>query len=402
VARPTSPAPFPSATPAPTKGPAATIGPTATPDPTRSAEGDPTWAALGTIRTGSEGRVDGVASLGGRYVAWGAFGTDPGADPLFATWMSEDGGGTWERSVHAELIVPCPGWVPRPDVDAVSGPAVGATGLVFAITLLTPDGGTCDRASMISLATTDGRAWLRSEPFASTGNAVWPERAWAIPGGWEALVSDGRTATVWRSTDLRTWSAIATRPDDAASGEEFDVLATSADGTRLGAVTGEEDLDGIRPLTLVASTDGVDWRAVRALPDGAFIVGAVPPGSPGDPWVVGFEREIPEVGRLLVSPNLAEWVPVRFPKPGIRGLARTATGWVAVGFWPARDTGCGSNCRPERPSLYVSDDAIHWVERPGALPDEAQLLGVDGDGRVIAARHDRPGRVTVWRLVAGP
>jgi hypothetical protein len=316
--------------------------------------------------------------------------------------MSEDGGGTWERSVHAEPIVPCPGWVPRPDIDAVSSPAVGATGVVFLLTLLTPGGDACDRSSIISLATTDGRTWVRSEPFAPTRSGVWSERAWAIPGGWEALVTDGGTATIWRSSDLRTWSAIASREDDAGLGEEFDLLATSSDGTRLGVVTGQEDLDGIRPLTLVASTDGVDWRTVRALPDGAFVAGAVPPARPGDPWVVGFERETPEVGRLLVSTDLADWTAVRFPKPGIRGLARTATGWVAVGFWPARDTGCGSSCRPMRPSLFTSDDAVHWSERPGVLPEEAQLLGVDGDGGMIVARHPRPGRVALWRLDAGP
>lgn len=343
-----------------------------------------------------------MRKLAGGYVAWGTYGADENADPSFTTWFSVDGR-AWERTVHAQSVVPCPGWTARPDLDSVYAPAWDGSTLLFTATYLLPDMDACDRAWMISLSTTDGRTWSRSQPFAPPHGepawGVWAESTWAIPGGWETLVSTGDdVVTLWRSTDLATWAQVMARPSGMESGVEFSVLGAASDGTRL-AVSSEGD-DDTAPVTLLSSSDGVTWQPVRVLPAGFGVTSVVPPEAPGRPWLVAIGRDDPEEARILVSRDLVDWTRVTFAKPGIRGLSATDTGWVAVGFWPQRDTGCGDSCRPERASLYTSRDGRAWINRPDSMPPQgASILGADGAGTVLAAGNpSAAGKVTVWRL----
>jgi hypothetical protein len=112
--------PRPAATSTPTQR--ATPTPRPTPTAPRAPSPAPlTWTELGRIPTGSQGSVGGVRKVAGGHVAWGTYGTDENADPSFTTWFSVDGR-TWERTVTG-LIVPCPGWTARPDLDSVYAPA---------------------------------------------------------------------------------------------------------------------------------------------------------------------------------------------------------------------------------------------------------------------------------------
>jgi hypothetical protein len=346
-----------------------------------------------------------VRKLAGGYIAWGTFGTDENADPSFTTWFSVDGR-SWRRTVHAQSVVPCPGWTARPDLDSVYTPAWDGRTLVFTATYLLPDMDACDRAWMISLSTTDGQTWSRSQPFAPPHGepawGVWAASTWAIPSGWETLVSTGDdVVTLWRSMDLATWTQILTRPSDTVGGTRFSVLGAAPDGTRL-AVSIEGD-DLAARATLLSSSDGVTWQPVRVLPAGFGVTSIVPPEAPERPWLVAIGREDPEEARILVSRDLVHWAGVTFAKPGIRGLSATDTDWVAVGFWPQRDTGCGDSCRPERASLYTSRDGRSWINRPDSMPPrEASILGTDGAAAVLAAGiPSSAGKVTVWRLGIG-
>lgn len=344
-----------------------------------------------------------MARLNGGYIAWGAYGrSSEDEDPLFSTWHSADGR-TWTRTTHAKRIVPCPGWTARPDLETVSAPASDGRTLVLTATWLRPDEVSCERAAMVSLATVDGTSWTRSAPFAAAESSpywsVWAERTWAIPGGWETLVdSASQSVAVWRSTDLATWTQVSTQVIGDDPERDFTVLGASADGTRLALETNAVD-DGTTTSTLMASTDGIAWTAVRVLPAGFGVVGVVPAAA-GRPWLIAMMRDDPEQARVLVSSDLKTWSSAVFPKPGISGLTPTSTGWVAIGLWPQRDTGCGDACRPTNPSLYSSADGLRWTVHPGALPPKMSSVLDDTIGGVFAASGPVLRVVTVWRLAA--
>src|SRR3954469_1212147 len=296
------------ATPMPTSEP--TTEPTE-PSPTPPAGAPPlAWTKLGTISTGSGGSVGGIRRLAGGYVAWGTSGKATDEDPPFTTWFSADGR-SWERTVHATSMVPCPGWTARPDLEVTGEPASNGHALVFIATYLLPDADACDRAWVISLSTTDGRTWSRSKPFGTPHDdlawAMWADDSWAIPGGWETVVNTGSdVSTTWRTADLATWAEVgAIAASSPEKGRGFRVLGAGPDGTRLGLV--EADPDRAEPLILQSSTNAVDWATVRTLPPGFGVTTVVPPSAPGTPWVVGIEREDPEQARILVSTNLVDW-----------------------------------------------------------------------------------------------
>ena len=288
------------------------------------------WTRLGRIETGAAGSVDGVRRLADGYLAWGSYGKNENVDPPFATWFSK-GGVAWERTVHAKSIVPCPGWSARPDIGSVYEPASDGRTLVFTATYLLPDDAACDRAWMISLSTTDGRSWSRSQPFGPPHDdpawAMWAENTWAIPGGWETIVSDGSdAATIWRSTDLATWAQVASHPANSDEGPDFHVWGAAPDGTRLGMLA--RNMDDPQAWVLVASSDAVDWDPVRTLPPGSWVAAVVPPDAAGRPWLVAIERGDPEEARVLVSRDLVDWTRTIMAKPGVAGLTDDGVGWV--------------------------------------------------------------------------
>ena len=205
---------------------------------------------------------------------------------------------------------------------------------------------------------------------------------------------------MWESTDLATWSQVGSRPVPPEDAPQFTALGASSDGIRLGVSQAWND-DGTRS-TLMSSPDGIEWHPVRTLPAGFYVTGVAPPTAPGRPWVVAMEREFPEEARVLVSNDLVDWSRTTFAKPGIRALTPSTDGWVAMGLYPGRDTGCNDSCRPERRSLYTSADGQTWVNRPALLPPEGtEVLGAPGDGSVLAAGQPSKGGVTLWRLASG-
>jgi len=387
----------------PTAAPRPTAAPTTAPTAAPPAGGPPlAWARLGTISTGAGGDIDGVLRLAGGYVAWGTSGTGRGEDPPFTTWFSADGR-SWERTVHATSIVPCPGWTARPDLEVTGQPASNGEALVFVATYLLPDADACDRAWVISLSTTDGRTWSRSKPFGTAHDkpawAMWADTNWPIPTGWETVVSDGSdVATMWRTTDFATWGEVGTIPASSPeNGNGFRVLATSPDGIRLGTVVAEPDSG--EAMVLRSSSNGVDWADVRTLPPGFSVAAVVPPTTPGSPWLVAIEREEPEQARILVSTNLVDWSRSTMAKPGVEGLTDAGAGWATIGLWVAKDTGCGDSCRPERPSLYTSTDGVTWVNHPRSMPPhDGHLLAGAGDGVVVAGSYPSLGNVALWQL----
>jgi hypothetical protein len=401
---PTTP-PTPTGSPqsaAPSPRPTPISSPRPTPAPTQAAVH---WRLVGRVPTGSNGSIDGVERLNDGYVAWGSFGNDADVDAMLATWFSADGR-TWERTVHAKSIVPCPGWTARPNLESVYAPAFDGNTLVLAATLLIPDADACDRAQMVSLSTTDGRHWVRSQPFSPPRDdpawAVWSERTWAVPGGWETLVeTGGAVVTIWRSADLVTWSQVAARDlgdTDADPSLQFHVVAAAVDGTRL-AVSTKQDGETSRS-TLLSSVDALSWKVVRVLPPGFSVMEVVPPQAPGREWLVAVARDDPEQGQVLLSQDLVTWKGVVFPTPGIGNLVAKKTGWAAVGYWPARETGCGDSCRAVNPSWYTSRNGRTWISRPLQLPSAtASLLGVDGSGAWAVDRvQSKAGNVTLWRV----
>jgi hypothetical protein len=354
---------------------------------------------MATIDVGSHGSIFGARELAGGYVAWGTYATSyEGRDRAFATWFSPDGR-TWKRTIHSAVISPCPGWterqnleLPYPDASAGDGRTV-----VIMATFLLPDAEACDRAWVISLSTTDGRAWARSQPFSASMVAAWSvsaDRAWAIPGGWEVSLGG---MDIWRSTDLDTWYPVASSREIVDSS----VGGAAPDGTRL-AVSEENEA---QRATLLASTDSVTWRVVHSLPADFDVVGIAPPSEAGRPWLVATEmyNNGEEEARVLVSTDLVTWQSSTFPRPGIDALTATRFGWVAIGYWPPRATGCGDTCRPEDPRLFTSADGVTWVAH--GLPSWKPIF-VDGDPGLLAIdwafiTESEFGVTRVWRMTSG-
>ena len=370
---------------------------------------------MATIDVGSYGSISGARALAGGYVAWGTYyATSSEGRDQAATWFSPDGR-TWERTIHSEVISPCPGWTERQDLELMNPVASAGDGrsLVIMATFLLPDAEACDRAWVISLSTTDGRTWVRSQPFGPKHGdpawSVWAEDAWAIPGGWEASVKGGEGgATIWRSTDLVTWDQVSGQPGSVD--DDFTAGGAAPDGTRL-AVSGTSEA-GL--VTLLTSTDSITWRVVHSLPTDFDVRGIAPPSEAGRPWLVATAK-LPETGggeaRVLVSTDLQTWQSSTFPRVGIGALTVTRFGWIAVGYWPSLDTGCGDECPPiDDPTLFVSPDGVSWVEH--ALPPEKfspfryDGLFVEGDPGLLAidganSTGSEFVGTRVWRMTSG-
>lgn len=386
----TAPSPTVESTPTP---------PSPTPASTRAPTSRLKWTKAGELDVG-RGTFNGLTRIEGGYLAWGSVypkGVDADeADPVLATWVSSDLR-TWRRKVHSKLIVPCPGWAIRPDLDAVSGTSDGTT-FVFVAGHRVPDAsidGGCDRTEIISLASRDGITWTRSAPFRppQSGDDQWlyPVGPWQIPGGWELHVPTGETArTVWQSSDLFEWQPAGTIPEFENGG--WGVLAVAPDGTRVGF--GTISASGGRVVGV--STDGVTWRAARTVPEAAWVPWALPPDAVSDRWVIPVIDGASKA-RLLLSGDLQRFERVAFPRAGLGPIVRTPAGWVAVGFTPQMDTGCDPCTAPDE-ALYTSRDGKKWTKRPNALTDKNRTPMLVADGDRVLGLVERGGVVGIWRL----
>jgi hypothetical protein len=356
---------------------------------------------MATIDVGSYGSISGARALAGGYVAWGTYyATSSEGRDQAATWFSPDGR-TWERTIHSEVISPCPGWTERQDLELMNPVAYAGDGrsLVIMATFRLPDAEACDRAWVIALSTTDGRTWVRSQPFGPKHGdpawSVWAEGAWAIPGGWEASVKGGEGgATIWRSTDLVTWDQVSGQPGSVD--DDFTVGGAAPDGTRL-AVSGTSEA-GL--VTLLTSTDSITWRVVHSLPADFNAVGIASPSEAGRPWLVATEMSNgeKEEARVLISTDLVTWQSSTFPKPGIGALTATRFGWIAIGYWPPRETGCGDECRPEDPTLFASADGVTWVEHTPPFVGDGMLVEDDPGLLAIGWAPSTESEFAVWRV----
>ena len=188
------------------------------------------------------------------------------------------------------------------------------------------------------VATADG--WLavgREDPICNLNCALEPVRLVGLDVRRRARL------------DRRREAAIAGRRGHERGGRSLGPGSSRPSGTRSRRPSGhrrtgstwvpQTPSDASRS-TLKSSENGSDWHPGTTLPPDSYVVGVAPPTAPGRPWLVAIEREDPEEARILASRDLVSWTRVTFDKPGIRGLTATTDGWVAVGFYPSRDTGC--------------------------------------------------------------
>lgn len=401
----TTPAPSPS--PAPTSVPSAGAIPVITtlpsPVPTPSPAAALALAKIGELRLGP-GEFGGLLRVGTRWVAWGSVypeGVDPDTgEPVLATWSSTDLR-SWRRTIHGELVVPCPGWTARPNLDAVTVRSDGTTAVILAA-LHVPDSSIqdgCDRTEILSISSRDGITWTRSSTFRPTepGTSQWvyPQGPWRISNGWETHIhagedENGDVMTVWQTDDLLAWRQIGTFSGFETGG--WGVSAVGEDGTRL-MVDQASD-----PDTLLASTDGISWRRVRTLPSWAPFI--LPPSPTDDRWVVAV---VPGEGvegdaKLLLTRDLASWSTLAFPRGGVGSLVRTTQGWLAVGYTPAEP--CMENCPAPDPRLYASADEGRWARQSLRLPGGRSMLSLpvlieDGARAVLVSRAEPPGSPVV-------
>ena len=157
---------------------------------------------------------------------------------------------------------------------------------------------------------------------------------------------------------------------------------------------------------LLASADASTWRVVHSLPADFNAVGIAPPSEAGRPWLVATEmyNGEREEARVLVSTDLQAWQSSTFPRPGVDAMASTRFGWIAIGYWPPRATGCGDECRPEDPLLFMSADGATWVEH--ALPYCGDGFFVEDDAGLLAigwapSTESEFGVWRVWRMTSG-
>ena len=314
-----------------------------------------------------------VVAFAAGYVAFGAIDDQE----TFATWFSTDGR-AWRRTVHSTLVVPCPGWSPRSNLQSVYNGTVVNHELVIVASLVAPTATGCDRHRLVALVTSDGTSWQQSAAFGPpTSGMEWSEEAWAIPHGVEVKVSQQEDRwSIWRSSDGFHWDEVSSGP--APIEADFHVFGTDQHGTRLAVRRSDETSAAV----LVASDDGLNWRKVRTLPIGYGVVSALPPHEGGETWLVAIARDDDEV-QVLRSTNLAAWDTARFPRSAIGSLLPTSEGWLAIGSRASSGLAGGPPGPPPNPALYTSSDGAHWTKSTTRIGD-FDVSFVDGPAGILA------------------
>ncbi len=338
---------------------------------------DLTWDPL-TATGGGSGSVQGALSFKGSYITYGA-------DQEGLTWASRSTDGrTWETVTLGLMVSPCPGYVVRPDSSiyaaATDGNQVILTGIESAM-----DVNPCDTSRAVAWISSDGLTWQRSEGFGAVNGFAEAIFVWAIPDGWETLVTGaGATPTrVWRSTDGLRWTWVS-ELDPGVSSMISTPVNAAADGTRLMALyNGEvgETIEGLRggESILRISSDGKGWAPLDvALPFGRRVgaSGILPPGRFGrDAWllVTGADEQQPIT---WVSADLKSWEQGTFPRDDVASIALTRYGYIATGETLC---GAGGTCSTD-PVQYLSTDGLRWTEFAAPVG----TVMVDGPAGVLA------------------
>jgi hypothetical protein len=316
-----------------------------------------------------DAQVGGIATLGGRFVAWGEdfVGTAFFASPDGTSWTkipSPFPGNSPPRLVHLGTTTVALGidetgtvvaWAGSLELrmDRVAAPALDRLSDLRVVViddlhrLLVCGLGKADATPVLRCAVTaDGRAWVSSDPPGATASAV----GTGLPEGFALLGVDAGSITTWRTSDGRTWVRTdATAEPDAIQGMHS--IAGVAGGLVAGGSRWADDGSSVGAAW--ASTDGSPWRLVLTAPE--RLVLAAPEGS------------------------------VRVERLGDVALATT------------------SDFYGREAAIFASVDGITWGRSPAPLPVSGSYAAL-GESIVALAPDAESGRTAVWqgRLTEGP
>jgi|GEM_PF-2457508 len=348
----------------------------------RSADGGATWETRLITDHGNENILDAhFAADGTAFVASVSY---------FSTWVtykifhSTDGGATWAVRSHDGSR-----FVESPD------------GSVFAVTPLTPEGGTIPRVARFT-----GGDWEVLAQGEFTGAAVAPDGT-ALPAaadGFAGGPAPGRLPrpTLVARTASGTWLAATERNGlfrwTEASGWRQVPLGHFAD---VGVLT--ERPDGV----LVAGAgvallehDGAGWRTgawVRGVPEGVlFDAGRTIVASGGRDYD-GF------VGSGLVNAGANEWL-YEPPAGPITATAITRAGTALIA---TLGHGYAGDVAPWSGPVRSTDGGTTWEAgagpwgMPADAPCDLRTLAVGPDGTVWAASRSRPEEIFCFSVERG-
>lgn len=336
------------------------------------------WGPLAATGGGS-GSITGGLSVQGAYIVFGT-------DDIGLAWVARSTDGQqWDTTQLGVMVQPCANDDPRPDssiyVAATNGVAVVLAGIEYAMGV-SPCGG----EHAVTWVSADGRTWQRSTGFGAVGGFAEAHQVWAIPGGWEALVTNatGGPTKVWRSLDGLHWRWVS-ELDPGVSSSISTNIAAAADGTRLMALYNGEIGETIEGLvggesSLRTSTGGLQWNALGLtlpLGRGVSAFGIVPPGPIGpNVWMLVTVADA-EPPIAWTSSDLQEWAQGTFPRDELASIASTRFGYIATGNTLC---GVGGSCSLDA-AQYFSTNGLDWAAFPASV---GETLVVDGPAGVLA------------------
>lgn len=392
----------PNTTNSPTSRPGATspgVVPTLTSAPSMTSEPAPThlvggeipehgWERIGELPGGGYGRpLRWWFSAG--YLVLG--GVEAGDDHLPTVWFSPDAV-TWEPTTWEQLVTPCPGWVPRPDLTLISGWAAGGVAMLIGSEHVL-DGPRCGDQRLVIWQTGDGVVWTKNTVVGPDGEITGhPQGIWSTPAGWEVAIQDeDETTWLWRSSDAVVWERVS----EILEGPDWLGITVANDGTRVVNTSG----------ALLLSRDGREWRRVSMPLEAATAEGGPPTimevVAPewSDPFwlVVTLDTFGDTVSTVWKTRDFRTWENARFPMPGLASIAYLTDGIVARGIVPCIDT--GTECPSSDPQYFRSADGLTWDPMHASAGPEIFIQGNGGDiGFGQAA--DGGDQSSVWRLVS--
>ena len=355
--------PSPSASPSPAGADSSSPIPVATSTPTPR-PGGPVHVAWTRVPGSPFGdaQVGGIATLGGRFVAWGEefVGTAFFASPDGTSWtkipspfpvgsaplLGDLGATTVALGVDETGTVVAWAGTLELGMDRVAAPALDRLAdLRITVVddlhrLLVCGLGKADATPVLRCAVTaDGRTWVASDPPGATASAV----GTGLPEGFALLGVDAGSITTWRTSDGRTW-------------------------VRTDAVAEPDAIQGMHSIAGIAG--GLVAGGSRWADDGAS-VGAAWASSDGSLW------------RLVLT--AAAEGSVRIERLGDVALATASDVYCRTG------------------SSFASVDGITWGRSPVPVPVCGSYAAL-GESIVALAPDDEAGATAVWqgRLTEGP
>jgi hypothetical protein len=355
--------PSPSASPslAGTDSSSPTPAGTAAPTPRPRGPVHVAWARVPGNPFGDT-QVAGIATLGGRFVAWGeeSVGTAYFASSEGTSWtkipspfpvgsaplISDLGTTTVALGVDETGTVVAWAGTLELRMDRVAAPALDRLADLRIVViddlhrLLVCGLGKADATPVLRCAVTaDGQAWVAGDPPGATASAV----GTGLPEGFALLGVDAGSITTWRTSDGRTWVRTdAVAEPDAVQGMHS--IAGIAGGQVAGGSRWAEDGSSVGAAW--ASTDGSLWRLV-----------------------------------LTAATNGS----VRVERLGDVTLATASDAYCRTG------------------SSFASVDGITWGRSPAPVPVCGSYAAL-GESIVALAPDDESGRTAIWqgRLTEGP